>query len=189
MCDGVTQGTAGMELSLFEVMGLHVPGAVFETPGTEIREQLTSAAAQLGCFVSGDFDTHDQQLRKLANSSGAIVVAVKYRLAPEHVYPAAHDDCFRAVEVVHKHCAEWGGNRDNIVLAGDSYVKNGDHYMVTRDTLVTGYEMYMKDLPAADAEASPLNRDDLAGLPETHILTAEFDPLVDEGEQLYRNLV
>jgi acetyl esterase len=73
-----------------------------------------------GCFVSGDFDTHDRQLRTLANLSGALVVAVEYRLAPEHTYPAAHDDAYLAAQLVRNHCSEWGGDAENIVLVGDS---------------------------------------------------------------------
>jgi acetyl esterase len=45
-----------------------------------------------GCFVSGGFATHDNQLRQLAWFSGCRVIAVQYRLAPEHTFPAAHDD-------------------------------------------------------------------------------------------------
>ena len=181
-----------------------------------------------GCFVSGDFETHDQQLRKLANLSGSIIVAVKYRLAPEHTFPAAHDDAFHASQVIYENCKEWGGNPENIILTGDSagghiclvtslrlrekaawlptkqvliypmldataasqsYINNGDKYIITRDTLLTGFDMYLGDLPRQHPEASPLFRKDLAGLPETHILTAEFDPLLDEGELLYRNLI
>ncbi len=47
-----------------------------------------------GGFTWGDLDTHDQLCRKLSNRSGAIVVSVAYRLAPEHVFPAAVEDAY-----------------------------------------------------------------------------------------------
>jgi acetyl esterase len=40
-----------------------------------------------GCFISGGFDTHDNQLRQLACYGGCRVIAVQYRLAPEHTFP------------------------------------------------------------------------------------------------------
>jgi acetyl esterase len=52
-----------------------------------------------GCFVSGGFTTHDNQLRQLAMFSGCRVIAVQYRLAPEHTFPAAHDDAERGARL------------------------------------------------------------------------------------------
>ncbi|MDU2191777.1 MAG: alpha/beta hydrolase, partial [Klebsiella pneumoniae] len=69
-----------------------------------------------------------------------------------------------------------------------SYLSNGDDYVITRDTLLSGYEMYLASTPANHPDASPLWREDFHGLPPVHILTAEFDPLRDEGEVLYRRL-
>lgn len=54
-----------------------------------------------GCFVSGGFATHDNQLRQLAWFSGCRVIAVQYRLAPEHTFPAAHDDAEQGVMIIH----------------------------------------------------------------------------------------
>lgn len=65
----------------------------------------------------------------------------------------------------------------------NSYQKYGDDYIVTRDALLSGFEAYLSDLAPDHREASPLYRNDLAGLPPTHICTAEFDPLVDEGRR------
>lgn len=69
-----------------------------------------------------------------------------------------------------------------------SYLSNGDDYVITRDTLLSGYEMYLASTPANHPDACPLWREDFNGLPPVHILTAEFDPLRDEGEVLYRRL-
>ncbi|MER7581863.1 alpha/beta hydrolase [Kitasatospora sp. NPDC097691] len=50
-----------------------------------------------GAFISGDLDTGDLNCRDICLASGAVVVAVDYRLAPEHPYPAAFDDCYAAL--------------------------------------------------------------------------------------------
>lgn len=70
----------------------------------------------------------------------------------------------------------------------ESYIRNGEDYVITRDTLLSGYEMYLADLPREHPEASPLWRDDFNGLPPVHIITAEYDPLCDEGKELHRRM-
>lgn len=69
-----------------------------------------------------------------------------------------------------------------------SYVSNGEDYIITRDTLLSGYEMYLSHTDTRHPEASPLWRDDFSGLPPVYIITAEYDPLRDEGEVLYQRL-
>ncbi len=73
-----------------------------------------------GGWVIGDLDTHDALCRTLANESGCKVVAVDYRLAPEHHCPAAVDDCYAAVEWVEKNGASLGIDVNGIGVAGDS---------------------------------------------------------------------
>ncbi|MEA7540037.1 alpha/beta hydrolase fold domain-containing protein, partial [Salmonella enterica subsp. enterica serovar Montevideo] len=73
-----------------------------------------------GCFVSGGFLTHDPQLRQLAWKSGCKVIAIQYRLAPEHTFPAAHDDAERGANIVHQYAEQLGIDRERITLAGDS---------------------------------------------------------------------
>jgi acetyl esterase len=73
-----------------------------------------------GGWVQGDLETHHGLCARLALRSGAIVVAVAYRLAPEHKFPAAVDDCRAAYAWLHRHGDEVGGDRARVAVAGDS---------------------------------------------------------------------
>lgn len=73
-----------------------------------------------GGFVIGTIDTHDSIPRVLANRSGAIVISVEYRLAPEHRYPAGVEDAVASVLWAAEHGAEIGGNPSKLAVAGDS---------------------------------------------------------------------
>ncbi|NOJ21206.1 alpha/beta hydrolase [Vibrio coralliilyticus] len=185
-----------------------------------------------GCFISGGFDTHEQQLRQLAAESNNVVISVQYRLAPEHTYPAAHDDAYNAVVAIREMGSKYGGDTERISLVGDSagghltlvttmrlkqrqnwlperqiliypmldphgssasYKVNATDYIITDKMLLSGFDMYLSDKSPehidANPELNPLLCGDFRGLPPTSIITAEFDPLRDEGEQLYRQLL
>lgn len=73
-----------------------------------------------GGWVFGDLDSHDDVCRRLARESGHLVVAVDYRLAPEHRAPAALDDAIAATRWVHRHAAELGADASRIAIGGDS---------------------------------------------------------------------
>jgi acetyl esterase len=71
-------------------------------------------------WVGGDLDTHDSIARYYAKHADAIVVAVDYRLAPEHPFPAAVDDAYAALEWAAAHAAEIHGDANRIAVTGDS---------------------------------------------------------------------
>ena len=73
-----------------------------------------------GGLVAGSIDTHDCIARALANAGGCRVVAVDYRLAPEHPFPAALDDALAAVRHVTSHAQAFGIDRHRLGLCGDS---------------------------------------------------------------------
>jgi len=110
-----------------EISDLTIPG-----PGGDIALRIyrprEAAPGHLGAllyfhgggFVIGDLDTHDTLCRQLCTSGDAIVIAVDYRLAPEHPYPAAVDDAIAAFAWLREHGAECGADPERLAVCGDS---------------------------------------------------------------------
>lgn len=73
-----------------------------------------------GGFVVGSLSTSDAICRALATMVPCVVVSAGYRLAPEHPFPAAIDDCYAAMKWAATHAAEFGADRRRIAVAGDS---------------------------------------------------------------------
>ncbi len=73
-----------------------------------------------GGWVIGDLDTHDTLCRELANGSGFAVVAVDYRMGPEHRFPAAVDDAVAAARWVRANAGELGLDQGRMAVGGDS---------------------------------------------------------------------
>lgn len=73
-----------------------------------------------GGWVFGDLDTHDAMCRAFAHEAGCLIVSVDYRLAPEHKFPAALDDCITVLDWVAANAAEIGGDPARIAIGGDS---------------------------------------------------------------------
>ncbi|SEQ22335.1 Acetyl esterase/lipase [Devosia sp. YR412] len=92
-----------------------------------------------GGFVTGDLDSHDASARAIARRTGAIVVSVDYRLAPEHAFAAAHDDAWAAWRWLSKQAAELAGDPKRLAVAGEDAGGNlAMHVALTaRDQRVT----------------------------------------------------
>ncbi len=110
-----------------------------------------------GGWVVGDLDTHDGLCRQLAHRSQAVVIAVDYRLAPEHPFPAAANDAFTALQWV---CAQ----RDElsidgpIAVAGDSAGGNLAAVSALRaredETASVDYQMLIYPIVDCDLDSS-----------------------------------
>jgi acetyl esterase len=173
-----------------------------------------------GGWVIGDLDTHDRDCRTLAREAGCIVVAVDYRLAPEHPFPAAPEDCYAATCWAADHAESLGARSGAITVGGDSaggnlaavvclmakarggphialqlliypvtdhdftlpsYTENGEGYLLTLETMQWFWDLYCPLEQRDDWRACPSKAASLEGLPEAVIMTAQYDPLRDEG--------
>nr|WP_237421910.1 alpha/beta hydrolase [Gordonia sp. SID5947] len=103
---------------------LIIPGPAGPIPATRYRARPESSGIVVffhgGGFVVGDRISHDNLVRRLALSSGADVLSVDYRLAPEHRFPAAVDDAVAAWRFAVGKAPEWGVSTAHIAVAGDS---------------------------------------------------------------------
>ncbi|HET7048348.1 MAG TPA: alpha/beta hydrolase [Solirubrobacteraceae bacterium] len=171
-----------------------------------------------GGFVICDLDTHDAMCRLLANESGCEVIAIDYRLAPEHRFPAALEDSWDALQWVASQTEgrplilggdSAGGNmtaactlraRDRggpdlalqvlvyPAVGSDLTTESAQLYGSGPDTFLTTAEMewfwnhYVGDAPDDSLqELAPLGAEDHSGLPPAIVVTAEYDPLRDDG--------
>lgn len=127
-----------------------------------------------GGWVMGDLDTHDTGCRRLARASGALVVSVDYRLAPEHKFPAAAEDAIAALEWVAANGESLGGDPRRLAVGGDSaggnlaavatqWARNNDGPKLSAQLLIYPVTNHDFDLPsfAQYAEGFPLT---LAGM-------------------------
>jgi acetyl esterase len=109
-----------------ECRDLVVPGPERELPARLYVPRGTTGPSPLlflvhgGGWVYGDLDSHDGVCRYLAEQAGVRVLAVQYRKAPEHRYPAALDDCFAAYSWLRDNAAGLGADPARIAIGGDS---------------------------------------------------------------------
>jgi acetyl esterase len=112
--------------SLPRIEDIRIPGPAGEIPArlysstVEKRPQPTVAYFHGGGWVQGDLETHHGLCARLARHAGALVVAVDYRLAPEHKFPAAVDDCLAAYRWLRTKGRDLGADTTKVAVAGDS---------------------------------------------------------------------
>lgn len=177
-----------------------------------------------GGFVIGSVESREPQCRKIANGAECIVVAPRYRLAPEHKFPAAHDDAWAAAQWVAANAEALGGDPARLAIGGDSaggnlaamisqrahesgafqfvhqvlvypstdfffsldlpsYALLDEAYFLNRQQIAWYHEQFLPDdVDRGDLRLGPALATDFGGLPPALIITAEFDPLRDDGK-------
>jgi acetyl esterase len=196
-----------------------IPARVYSPADDPASSPATVVYYHGGGWVVGSVDDWDAACRALAVASGCTLVSVGYRLAPEHVFPAASDDSYDAFAWVRS--SELAAGKPMIV-AGDSAGGNlaavtalrvlhsggpapalqvliypvvdcdldrksyheydGTEFIVNRRDMEWFWDQYAPDeATRRNPYASPLRAPSLAGLPPAYVVTAEHDPLRDEG--------
>jgi acetyl esterase len=112
-----TVGT--VEDALAEFDGAHVPVRVYR-PQDAQPGLATVVFFHGGGFVLGSVELMDDIARKLCRDMSAVVVSVEYRLAPEHPFPAAHDDALTATLWAIRNVTALGGDASRVAVAGES---------------------------------------------------------------------
>jgi acetyl esterase/lipase len=229
-----TFGSAKAE-PIGEVSDRVVPGPNGDIPVRIYRPETTDISTPVAMFFHGggwvlcDLDSHDGICRAICNASRCVVVAVDYRLAPEHRFPIGVEDCYAATTWIATHASTLGFDGRRLAVVGDSaggnlaaavalmardrggpkvhlqvlvypVIDHSDqtesHRTVGEDCFLKSREvMYYWDQYLAEPEdgsnpyASPLRASTHQRLPATLIITPEFDPLRDEGEDYGRVLI
>jgi len=140
-----------------------------------------------GGWVFGDLDGHDALCRQLANRSGCVVIAVDYRLAPEHRFPAPLEDAYAAMEWVSTHGAELRVDSARLVMAGDSAGGNlaAAATLLARDRRGPAVAFQLLVYPVLDADFTrPSYTENATGyLMTTHHMRWFWDQYADETQR------
>ena len=111
--------------------GVNMEMRLIPGPSGDIRARVYAPQAEAGAprplilyfhpgaFVLGDVDHYDATPRTLAQRTGAVVVSSHYRQAPEHRFPAAHEDAFAAWNWLVEHADSLGGDLARLAIVGE----------------------------------------------------------------------
>lgn len=205
-----------------------IPGPAGELPVRIYRPDTTGPHPLLmlfhgGGWLIGDLDHEDPSARRMCNQVNVVVVSVDYRLAPEHRFPDAPNDCYAATVWAVENADELGVDSSRVAVTGTSaggnlsaavalmardrggpklrhqvlfcpvidhdfdrpsYSEHGESFALTQDSMRWFWKQYLGpdgEQNAHNPYASPIRAESLAGLPDATIITAQYDPLVDEA--------
>jgi len=116
----VTTPVGGAHDHLMRVAGGNLLLRVYSPVGEPARLLPGMVFLHGGGWVAGSVETHDGLCRRLCNESGCRLVAVEYRLAPEHQFPVGLNDCCMALAYVRRNAREFGIDPVRLGIGGDS---------------------------------------------------------------------
>ena len=114
------------DVRVAEIRPVSIPGPAGTIGARHYRPPAGAGPAPLlvffhgGGYVFGDLDTHDAACRLICRDAGVHVLAIDYRLAPEHKAPAAADDCYAAYRWAREHATALGADARRVAVGGDS---------------------------------------------------------------------
>jgi acetyl esterase len=218
---GPVEDVASVEDRTIDAGGQSLPVRIYRPAGIGDGPAPTLVFYHGGGFVLGGLVSHDRDCRALANRGQCQVIAVDYRLAPEHPFPAAPDDATAALDFIVANSAELGVDVDHLAVGGDSAggnlaavtalhardagiplrlqlllypavagdggdypsrMENATGYLLDRDSIRWFTHAYFPDGEPDDWRAAPMRAASHEGVAPALVITAEFDPLRDEGE-------
>lgn len=184
-----------------------------------------------GGFVTPLLPFMQYECWRQAKAFEAVVVAVDYRIAPEHPFPAAVNDSYKAFQWISVNGQTFGGDTARIIVEGlsaggnlaavvcqkaltdgisghiklqvlncpstdnprnnaryKSFQQYASGYFQTKAFSEYTIQAYAPNEDSNNPEVGPINRHNLRGLPPALVLTAEFDPLRDEGQKYAKRL-
>ena len=141
-----------------------------------------------GGWVIADLDTYDASASAIARKANAIVVSVDYPMAPEHKFPAQHDEAIEAYKYILKNAKGWGGDPAKVAIVGES--AGGNLAVATaiaaRDQKLTAPVAVISVYPIATTAAdTPSKREQAAAKPlNAPMMVWFFDKVLNnEGEK------
>lgn len=185
-----------------------------------------------GGWTTGNSKNYSLFLQKLANQIKRNVIAIEYRLAPEHPFPIGFNDCYNGIKIIFDKASEYKIDLKNTIIMGDSaganlatsvclkskktkdfkiskqillypivqtnfnnnkkfksIEGNGYQYFLTKKMITDYLELYLENKKDYhNIYVAPLYAKWLFGMPESLIITADLDPLRDEGAYYAKKL-
>jgi acetyl esterase len=224
-----TQGrtiTSGPVENILETSNRFIPGPTADLPIRIYRPTVATNAPAIVYFHGGGWvlnflDIYDASLARLANQSGATIIAVNYQKAPEHPFPIPFDDCYATLLWVMENATNLGIDENRIGVAGDSaganlasgvaikardneialafqlliypcndrnfetesYIKNATGYGLSTQSMQWFWDQYLQGSQHdTNPYAVPMRAGSFSGVAPAIIITAQYDPLISDGE-------